>query len=275
MKNFYWKELDKNSRREEIGTWQFFSYYSHGNSAHKWLKIFIKLIRKFILESIESSVHFFDTNYELGFSKEILRVTIKEIRNDDFVIFSKSSLSKKALLTKSLDTGFQEQSFTFFKRYRLHILLLHSSPNELDYTNFIFLSKRHSYLGAYGVITVTMNGVQNVIKSKFGNYIPWFFNSLEWCSINEIFPLINQYLNFIVRSYFNIGFLNKQNYNKTIAYLKNLFGSTFIPSWVNLTNINSIEIIMILKEKKSLSFFIIEFSRFFNNISYINKLRYL
>jgi aryl-alcohol dehydrogenase-like predicted oxidoreductase len=288
MKTAYWRGLNRNINRKGIGTWQFCSNYIVGDSAHGWPKIDKQLIRTIIFKSIEGGVQFFDTahGYGFGFSEEILGDTLKEIKNEEVFVCSKLPLSKNSLSTKSLDKEFQDQFFTSLKRLnreRLDILLLHSPPDELDYINFdfsfLYKMQEAGYLGTFGVSVVSLNGVQNVIKSKFGTCIQWVFNPLERRPINEIFPLIKNDFNFIARSPLNRGFLNNQNYKKTIADFKNQFRSTLNPSWVEWSNANSKEILKILKENKTLSTFALEFCLSFDEVSVtipgINKLSYL
>ena len=288
MKTAFWKGLGKNINRKGIGTWQFCTDYSVGNSPHGWSKIDNQLIKKIIFKSVEGGVQFFDTahGYGYGFSEEILGNTLKEIKNDEVFVCSKLPLSNNALSIKSLDKEFQDQFFTSLKRLnrdRLDILLLHSPPDELDYINFdfsfLFKMQEVGYLGTFGVSAVSLKGVQNVIKSKFGTCIEWVFNPLERRPINEVFPLIKNDFNFIARSPLNRGFLNNQNYNKTIADFKNQFRSTLNPSWVEWTNENSYQILKILKENQSLSTFSLEFCLSFEEVSVtipgINKISYL
>lgn len=288
MKTFYWKGLNRNINRKGIGTWQFCSDYSVGNSPHGWSKIDKQLIKDIIFKSIEGGIQFFDTahGYGYGFSEEILGDTLKEIKNVEVFLCSKIPLSNYALLTKSLDKEFQDQFFTTLKRLkrdRLDILLLHSPPDELDYINFdfsfLYKMQEVGYLGTFGVSAVSINGVQNVIKSKFGTCIQWVFNPLEIRPINEFFPLIKDDFNFIARSPLNRGFLNNQNYKKTIADFKNEFRSTLNPSWIEWANENSNEIMKMLKENKTLSSFALEFCLSFDEVSVvipgINKLCYL
>jgi aryl-alcohol dehydrogenase-like predicted oxidoreductase len=205
-----------------FGTWAIGGPVTLGGKSLGWgpqnREESIKAVRR----AVELGITFFDTAdiYGLGASEQILGEALYPYKKD-IVLCTKfgnrmtpSQTIAKDFSASSLLTSV-DSSLRRLRREHIDVLLLHSPPDDMDWSNFdrapLEKLQEQGKIGCYGVSCHGYRGAENVLFHRFGNVIEAIYNVLDRRLEMKVLPeAIRMKIGVIARVPLASGFLTNK-----------------------------------------------------------------
>ncbi|MEY3051136.1 MAG: hypothetical protein RLY31_921 [Bacteroidota bacterium] len=203
-----------------MGTWQLGGPTVWGGKQTGWGSTDYAEATDALVHAMENGINFFDTSdaYGRGKSEELLGQALRMTGDKDMVVCTKFGTREDA--AGQVYTDFSEAwllrsvegSLRRLGRDRLDVLLLHSPPDDFDWSRYDSspLDKlvAAGKIRAYGVSAKTLAGARNAILSGFGTVVEAIYNMIDRRAEAAVFPLCReQGYAFIARCPLASGFL--------------------------------------------------------------------
>ncbi len=203
-----------------MGTWQLGGPTVWGGKQTGWGSTDDTEAMDALVYAMSNGVNFFDTSdaYGRGKSEEMLGQALRVAGDKDMVVCTKFGTREDAAGQVYTDFGATwlaqsvEGSLRRLRRDRLDVLLLHSPPDDFDWSRYdpapfdrlVAAGK----IRAYGVSAKTLAGARHAILHGFGSVVEAIYNLIDRRAEADVLPLCraNGY-GFIARCPLASGFL--------------------------------------------------------------------
>lgn len=240
IENRYWHELDESFSPLGFGAWQIAGNYEKSGRPAGWGKIDEKNVIGLIHEFLDSGLRLIDTaqSYGNGRSESLIGKALSTSSlQHRCILCTKFSLEGRQLNKYNFETKLNS-SLTRLKRDYIDILLLHSPPDDIDWSKFnfdpILKAIKSGKIRTFGISARGLQGALNFLHSSVGSCVEWSMNLTERRPPEALFPLLEaKKFNFIARSPLARGILTRKRALKPLLDFKRTdFRSTLSPDWI-------------------------------------------
>ncbi len=167
-----------------------------GGKPMGWGKVDRADAERAVRSAVERGVTFFDTADVYGTSEELLGEWLHAERN--VVICTKFGNREDAFGRgfQDFDPGWLatsvERSLRRLRRDRIDVLLLHSPPDDFDWSRYdktpLLELCRQGKIGCFGVSCRSVVGAERVLQARFGSVVEVIYNALDRRAERAILP---------------------------------------------------------------------------------------
>ncbi|WP_077922165.1 aldo/keto reductase [Spirosoma sp. 209] len=212
------QQTNRYGLRIGLGTWQFGGPNVQNGRATGWGDIDEATAVQTVHAALEQGVRFFDTadSYGAGQSERFLKRALAN-RPDAIICTKFGNVLTPASQPQDFSPAYLhkavEDSLDRLGRDRLDILLLHSPPDNFDWSTYdpapFDQLIQAGKIGAYGVSSKSVYGARRVMEAGFGSVLEVIYNALDRRAETVLFntPEAGSYT-FIGRVPLASGFLN-------------------------------------------------------------------
>lgn len=181
-----------------FGTWAMGGESTLGGKQLGWGQTDRPEAERAVRRAVAGGINFYDTAdiYGNGTSESLLGEWLHQ--DKDVLICTKFGNREDASGRVVQDFGAAwltasvESSLRRLRRERLDVFLLHSPPDDFDWSQYdpapLLALRDQGKIGCFGVSCRSVKGAQNVLRSRFGSVLELIYNALDRRAAETVLP---------------------------------------------------------------------------------------